>query len=141
MANTIVMAIFPVTLAPPGKKGDVYKRQTEHHSLQCLAAAQSHIGLPMRKGGTGINHGTFKRQSLAFVNGNRPRQLQRILPECSFNIFMNALELLVAFIQAYVFTMLSAVFIEMCIRDRAINKCLPAFVYNVQISLKLFMYM
>ena len=28
-----------------------------------------------------------------------------------FNIFMNALELLVAFIQAYVFTMLSAVFI------------------------------
>ena len=30
-----------------------------------------------------------------------------------FNIFMNALELLVAFIQAYVFTMLSAVFIGM----------------------------
>ena len=28
-----------------------------------------------------------------------------------FNLFMNALELLVAFIQAYVFTMLSAVFI------------------------------
>ena len=28
-----------------------------------------------------------------------------------FNIFMNGLELLVAFIQAYVFTMLSAVFI------------------------------
>jgi F-type H+-transporting ATPase subunit a len=28
-----------------------------------------------------------------------------------FNIFMNALEVLIAFIQAYVFTMLSAVFI------------------------------
>ena len=28
-----------------------------------------------------------------------------------FNIFMNCLELLVAFLQAYVFTMLSAVFI------------------------------
>ena len=71
------------------------KRGTEHHSLQCLAAAQSHIGLPMRKGGTGINHGTFKRQSLAFVNGNRPRQLQRILPECSFNIFCNLLGFLI----------------------------------------------
>ena len=29
----------------------------------------------------------------------------------AFSIFMNALEILVAFIQAYVFTMLSAVFI------------------------------
>lgn len=34
-----------------------------------------------------------------------------------FNIFMNALELLVAFIQAYVFTMLSAVFIGLAQED------------------------
>ena len=34
----------------------------------------------MRKGGAGINHGTFKRQSLAFVDGNCPSQFQRILP-------------------------------------------------------------
>ena len=37
-----------------------------------------------------------------------------------FNIFMNALELLVAFIQAYVFTMLSAVFIGLA-QERGIN--------------------
>ena len=36
-----------------------------------------------------------------------------------FNIFMNALELLVAFIQAYVFTMLSAVFIGLAQEDHS----------------------
>ena len=75
--------------------GSCRKRGTEHHSLQCLAAAQGHIRLPMRKGGAGINHGTFKRQSLAFVDGNCPSQFQRILPECSFNIFCNLLGFLI----------------------------------------------
>lgn len=51
--------------------------------------------------------------SLIFVSASMGPALNGSLTVASvlFNIFMNALELLVAFIQAYVFTMLSAVFI------------------------------
>ena len=50
---------------------------------------------------------------LIFVSASMGSVLNSSLTVASvlFNIFMNALELLVAFIQAYVFTMLSAVFI------------------------------
>ena len=51
--------------------------------------------------------------SLIFISASMGPALNGSLTVASvlFNIFMNALELLVAFIQAYVFTMLSAVFI------------------------------
>ncbi|WP_373826939.1 F0F1 ATP synthase subunit A, partial [Bacteroides heparinolyticus] len=51
--------------------------------------------------------------SLVFISASMGPVLNGSLTVASvlFNIFMNALELLVAFIQAYVFTMLSAVFI------------------------------
>ena len=51
--------------------------------------------------------------SLIFISASMGPLLNGSLTVASvlFNIFMNALELLVAFIQAYVFTMLSAVFI------------------------------
>jgi len=39
----------------------------------------------------------------------------------AFNLFMNALELLVAFIQAYVFTLLSAVFIGIAQEGTAVK--------------------
>ena len=39
-----------------------------------------------------------------------------------FGVFMNCLELLVAFIQAYVFTMLSAVFIGLAIMEPKAEK-------------------
>lgn len=50
---------------------------------------------------------------LIFISASMGPALNGTLTVASvlFNIFMNALELLVAFIQAYVFTMLSAVFI------------------------------
>lgn len=50
---------------------------------------------------------------LIFISASMGSALNGTLTVASvlFNIFMNALELLVAFIQAYVFTMLSAVFI------------------------------
>ena len=50
---------------------------------------------------------------LIFISASMGPALNGTLTFASvlFNIFMNALELLVAFIQAYVFTMLSAVFI------------------------------
>lgn len=50
---------------------------------------------------------------LIFISASMGPALNSTLTVASvlFNIFMNALELLVAFIQAYVFTMLSAVFI------------------------------
>lgn len=50
---------------------------------------------------------------LIFISASMGPMLNGTLTVASvlFNIFMNALELLVAFIQAYVFTMLSAVFI------------------------------
>lgn len=50
---------------------------------------------------------------LVFISASMGSALNGSLTVASvlFNIFMNALELLVAFIQAYVFTMLSAVFI------------------------------
>lgn len=50
---------------------------------------------------------------LIFISASMSPTLNGTLTVASvlFNIFMNALELLVAFIQAYVFTMLSAVFI------------------------------
>ena len=53
--------------------------------------------------------------SLIFISASMGPALNGTLTVASvvFNIFMNALELLVAFIQAYVFTMLSAVFIGM----------------------------
>lgn len=53
--------------------------------------------------------------SLIFISASMGPLLNGTLTVASvfFNIFMNALELLVAFIQAYVFTMLSAVFIGM----------------------------
>lgn len=51
--------------------------------------------------------------SLIFISASMGPALNGTLTVVSvlFNLFMNALELLVAFIQAYVFTMLSAVFI------------------------------
>ncbi|MEG1659189.1 MAG: F0F1 ATP synthase subunit A [Bacteroides sp.] len=51
--------------------------------------------------------------SLVFISASMGTALNGALTVASvfFNIFMNILELLVAFIQAYVFTMLSAVFI------------------------------
>ena len=51
--------------------------------------------------------------SLVFISASMGPALNGSLSVASvlFNVFMNALELLVAFIQAYVFTMLSAVFI------------------------------
>ena len=51
--------------------------------------------------------------SLVFISASMGPLLNGSLTVASvlFNVFMNALELLVAFIQAYVFTMLSAVFI------------------------------
>lgn len=51
--------------------------------------------------------------SIIFITASMGPLLNGALTAASvlFNIFMNALELLVAFIQAYVFTMLSAVFI------------------------------
>lgn len=50
---------------------------------------------------------------LIFISASMGPALNGTLTVASvlFNLFMNALELLVAFIQAYVFTMLSAVFI------------------------------
>ena len=56
---------------------------------------------------------------LVFISVSMGAALNSTLTFASvlFNIFMNALELLVAFIQAYVFTMLSAVFIGLAQED------------------------
>lgn len=56
---------------------------------------------------------------LVFISVSMGAALNTTLTFASvlFNIFMNALELLVAFIQAYVFTMLSAVFIGLAQED------------------------
>lgn len=56
---------------------------------------------------------------LIFISASMGPALNGSLTVASvlFNIFMNALELLVAFIQAYVFTMLSAVFIGLAQED------------------------
>ena len=54
----------------------------------------------------------MKKNAKVYLNNpNYYVKQEDILASVLFNIFMNALELLVAFIQAYVFTMLSAVFI------------------------------
>ena len=59
--------------------------------------------------------------SLVFITASMGPALNGSLTVASvlFNIFMNALELLVAFIQAYVFTMLSAVFIGLAQEHKA----------------------
>ena len=59
--------------------------------------------------------------SLVFISASMGAALNSSLSVASvlFNIFMNALELLVAFIQAYVFTMLSAVFIGLAQERKA----------------------
>lgn len=58
---------------------------------------------------------------LVFISVSMGAALNTTLTFASvlFNIFMNALELLVAFIQAYVFTMLSAVFIGLAQEDHS----------------------
>ena len=58
---------------------------------------------------------------LVFISASMGPALNGSLTVASvlFNIFMNALELLVAFIQAYVFTMLSAVFIGLAQERKA----------------------
>ena len=58
---------------------------------------------------------------LVFISASMGPALNGSLTVASvlFNIFMNALELLVAFIQAYVFTMLSAVFIGLAQEGKA----------------------
>lgn len=63
---------------------------------------------------------------LIFISASMGPALNGTLTVASvlFNIFMNALELLVAFIQAYVFTMLSAVFIGLAQeehKEKAVN--------------------
>ena len=60
---------------------------------------------------------------LVFISASMGPVLNGSLTVASvlFNIFMNALELLVAFIQAYVFTMLSAVFIGLA-QERKVEK-------------------
>lgn len=64
--------------------------------------------------------------SLVFISASLGPALNGSLTVASvlFNIFMNALELLVAFIQAYVFTMLSAVFIGLAQAEP--HKSVPA---------------
>ena len=59
--------------------------------------------------------------SLIFISASMGPALNGSLTVASvlFNLFMNALELLVAFIQAYVFTMLSAVFIGLAQEEHA----------------------
>lgn len=59
--------------------------------------------------------------SLIFISASMGPALNGSLTVASvlFNMFMNALELLVAFIQAYVFTMLSAVFIGLAQEEHA----------------------
>lgn len=59
--------------------------------------------------------------SLVFISASMGPALNGTLTVASvlFNLFMNALELLVAFIQAYVFTMLSAVFIGLAQEDHS----------------------
>jgi len=83
------MAMFPVTFAPPGKKGISPANMLAGHMAMLVLTCLIFISASM---GPALN-GTLTVASVLF------------------NIFMNALELLVAFIQAYVFTMLSAVFI------------------------------
>lgn len=58
--------------------------------------------------------------SLVFISASMGAVLNSSLTIASvlFNVFMNALELLVAFIQAYVFTMLSAVFIGLAQEEK-----------------------
>ena len=60
--------------------------------------------------------------SLIFISVSMGPVLNSSLTVASvlFNIFMNALEVLVAFIQAYVFTMLSAVFVGLA-QERGVN--------------------
>lgn len=61
---------------------------------------------------------------LIFISASMGPTLNGTLTVASvlFNIFMNALELLVAFIQAYVFTMLSAVFIGLAQEEHKEHK-------------------
>lgn len=61
---------------------------------------------------------------LIFISASMGPALNGTLTVASvlFNIFMNALELLVAFIQAYVFTMLSAVFIGLAQEEHQPSK-------------------
>lgn len=61
---------------------------------------------------------------LIFISASMGPALNGALTVASvlFNIFMNALELLVAFIQAYVFTMLSAVFIGLAQEEHTLHK-------------------
>lgn len=61
---------------------------------------------------------------LVFISATMGPALNGTLTVASvlFNIFMNALEILVAFIQAYVFTMLSAVFIGLAQEEHKVNE-------------------
>lgn len=61
---------------------------------------------------------------LVFISATMGPALNGTLTVASvlFNIFMNALEILVAFIQAYVFTMLSAVFIGLAQEEHKVSE-------------------
>lgn len=61
---------------------------------------------------------------LVFISATMGPALNGTLTVASvlFNIFMNALEILVAFIQAYVFTMLSAVFIGLAQEEHEVSE-------------------
>ena len=75
--------------------GSTRQRLTEHHSLQSLAAAQSHVGLTMGKGMGSIDDGVFEGKALTLVDGNRPSQAQRVLSEFSLYRLLYLLGLLI----------------------------------------------
>ncbi len=65
------------------------KRIAEHEPFQRAAAAQGHVHLAVGKSGIGVNDGFVKGEALAFVNGDGPGQLQRILTENAGYRFLN----------------------------------------------------
>ena len=75
--------------------GTTRQRLTEHHTFQSLATAQRHVGLTMGKAMGSIDDGMLKGKTLTLMNGNRPRQSERILAEPSFHALLNFLGFLI----------------------------------------------
>ena len=75
--------------------GTTRQRLAEYHTFQSLATAQRHVGLTMGKAMGSIDDGMLKGKTLTLMNGNRPRQSERILAEPSFHALLNLLGFLI----------------------------------------------
>ena len=61
--------------------------RTQNNALERAATAQRHVHLPVREGLRRIDYHLVESQALALVDGNGPRQFERILSEGAVNHF------------------------------------------------------